>query len=83
MTSGCQVQTVDEAVTAAKCLLTKGCKNHVLITLGAQGAVLLSKGAEDKPVHVKAPSVSSIDTTVMKHKIFFYNDDLLRYPSLP
>lgn len=59
------MKSLDEAATSAKCLLEKGCKNHVLITLGAEGALLLSKGAADKPVHIMAPSVSAIDTTVI------------------
>lgn len=64
MTSGLPVRSLDEAVASAKCLLQKGCKNHVLITLGADGALLLSRGAEEKPVHIEAPVVSAIDTTV-------------------
>lgn len=63
VTTGIQVRSLDEAAASAKCLLEKGCKNHVLITLGAQGALLLSRGDADKPVHIKAPAVSAIDTT--------------------
>lgn len=62
---------MDEATASAKCLLEKGCKNHVLITMGDQGALLLSRGATNKPVHIKAPSVPAIDTTVPNYYIFY------------
>nr|CAH0107475.1 unnamed protein product [Daphnia galeata] len=71
LTSGLPVQSVDEAISSAKCLLEKGCKNHVLITMGDQGAVLLSRGATNKPVHIKAPSVPAIDTTVHRSRRLF------------
>lgn len=65
VTSGLPVRSLDEAAASARCLLEKGCKNHVLITLGDQGAVLLSRQDANKPVHIKAPKVSAIDTTVI------------------
>ncbi|EFX65038.1 hypothetical protein DAPPUDRAFT_204463 [Daphnia pulex] len=63
VTSGLPVRSLDEAAASARCLLEKGCKNHVLITLGDQGAVLLSRQDANKPVHIKTPNVSAIDTT--------------------
>lgn len=65
MTSGLSVRCVNEATTAAKWLLGRGCKKHVLITLGAEGALLLTRGAEEKPIHIKTPAVTAIDTTVI------------------
>ena len=65
VTTGLPVRSLDEAAASAKCLLEKGCKNHVLITLGDKGAVLLSRKDTDKPVHIKTPNVSAIDTTVI------------------
>lgn len=78
LTSGLPVQSVDEATASAKCLLEKGCKNHVLITMGEQGAVLLSRGATNKPVHIKAPSVPAIDTTVHSYHIFIQSYHLIK-----
>lgn len=58
------METVEDAITSATALLKKGCKNHILVTLGAQGVLLLSKEHPNKPLHIKAPSVLAIDTTV-------------------
>jgi ribokinase len=56
----------DEALSAAHRLMEKGCKKHVLITLGKNGALLLSRENNSylEPVFVKAPEVKAIDTTV-------------------
>nr|CAH0100790.1 unnamed protein product [Daphnia galeata] len=56
----------DEALSAAHRLMEKGCKKHVLITLGKNGALLLSRDNNNsflEPVFVKAPEVKAIDTT--------------------
>ncbi|EFX74731.1 hypothetical protein DAPPUDRAFT_56784 [Daphnia pulex] len=56
----------DEALSAAHRLMEKGCKKHVLITLGKNGALLLSRDDNNsflEPVFVKAPEVKAIDTT--------------------
>lgn len=61
------VTNPDEAVAAAHLLMEKGCKNHVLITLGKNGALLLSRNGGNgffDPVYVRAPEVKAIDTTV-------------------
>lgn len=57
----------DEALSAAHRLMEKGCKKHVLITLGKNGALLLSRDDNNsflEPVFAKAPEVKAIDTTV-------------------
>ena len=67
MLIGHPVTNADEALAAAHHLMDKGCKNHVLITLGKNGALLLSRDGSDgflEPVVVKAPEVKAIDTTV-------------------
>ncbi len=67
MLIGHPVTNADEAIAAANHLMDKGCKNHVLITLGKNGAVLLSRNGSNgflEPVVVKAPEVKAIDTTV-------------------
>lgn len=61
------VANTDEALIAAQRLMDKGCKQHVLITLGKNGALLLSRNGNDgflEPLIVKAPEVKAIDTTV-------------------
>lgn len=62
MLIGLPVTSSDEALTAAKRLMDKGCKNHVLITLGKNGALLLSRSSPE-PIIVQAPKVHAIDTT--------------------
>jgi len=58
------VTTSEEAVAAARQLITvKGCKNHVLITLGSKGALLLSKNNISQPEFVDSPQVEAVDTT--------------------
>ena len=42
----------------------KGCKNHVLITLGGKGALLLSRDNVSKPELIDSPKVEAVDTTV-------------------
>jgi ribokinase len=63
MLIGLPVTNSVEALTAAKRLMEKGCKNHVLITLGKNGALLLSRN-DSEPILVQAPKVQAIDTTV-------------------
>lgn len=56
-----------EAEEAARRLMDMGCKKHVLITLGKNGAVLLSRneqGTVEAPVMVESPQVHAVDTTV-------------------
>lgn len=67
MLTGQRVANQDEALVAAYHLMNKGCKNHVLITLGENGALLLSRNGEKsfhEPLFVQAPKVKAIDTTV-------------------
>lgn len=68
MLTGKSVETVDDATQAAEILMLKGCKKHVVITLGKNGALLLSRVESEwgvfKAVHVSAPSVKAVDTTV-------------------
>lgn len=61
------VANADQALIAAQRLMDKGCKQHVLITLGENGALLFSRNGNDgflEPIVVKAPEVKAIDTTV-------------------
>lgn len=63
---------VDEALKAAHCLMDKGCKRHVLITLGKNGAMLLSRNGDNgfqDPSFFKAPEVKAVDTTVLDYFI--------------
>ncbi len=78
MLIGLPVTSSDEALTAAKRLMDKGCKNHVLITLGKNGALLLSRSSPE-PIIVQAPKVHAIDTTVscsIKHNPIFLRTTL-------
>ena len=63
MLTGLPVTCSDEALAAAHGLMEKGCRNHVLITLGSQGALLLSRSNLSVPVWVDAPKVKAVDTT--------------------
>ncbi|XP_022333290.2 ribokinase-like [Crassostrea virginica] len=56
-----QVPGIKEAKTAAKAILSKGCEVAV-VTLGENGAVVISKG-EDQAVHIPTPKVQAMDTT--------------------
>ena len=63
--TGIAVTTSEEAAAAARQLITmKGCKNHVLITLGSKGALLLSRDNVSKPELIDSPKVEAVDTTV-------------------
>lgn len=67
MLIGQPVTSHDEALSAAHRLMGKGCKKHVLVTLGKHGALLLSRNDQNgflEPVSVTAPEVKAIDTTV-------------------
>lgn len=57
-----QVPGVQEAKTAAKLILQKGCQ-VVIVTLGENGAVVISK-SDDEAVHIPNPKVQAMDTTV-------------------
>lgn len=59
--TGMQVPGVQEAKTAAKSILQKGCQ-VVIVTLGENGAVVMSK-ADDEAVHIPTPKVQAMDTT--------------------
>lgn len=66
MLIGQPVTSHDEALSAAHRLMEKGCKKHVLVTLGKHGALLLSRNDQNgflEPVSVTAPEVKAIDTT--------------------
>lgn len=60
--TGMQVPGVQEAKTAAKLILQKGCQ-VVIVTLGENGAVVISK-SDDEAVHIPTPKVQAMDTTV-------------------
>lgn len=70
MLTGLSVATVEDAGKAAEILMEKGCKNHVVITLGKNGSLLLSRGGSEqgtrKAIHLPAPSVNAVDTTVTR-----------------
>lgn len=59
MLTGCTITDMDTAMQAAKLLADKGIKT-VIITLGAEGALIL---ADDDYTIVPALSVSAVDTT--------------------
>lgn len=59
--TGMQVPGVQEAKTAAKLILQKGCQ-VVIVTLGENGAVVISK-SDDEAVHIPTPRVQAMDTT--------------------
>lgn len=63
MLIGLPVTCSDEALAAAHRLMEKGCRNHVLLTLGSQGALLLSRSNLTSPIFVSAPKVKAVDTT--------------------
>lgn len=52
---------ISNAETALRKMLSTGCET-VIITLGSQGAVYLSKN-DDQPIHVLCESVAAVDTT--------------------
>lgn len=60
--TGMKVPGVQEAKTAAKLILQKGCQ-VVIVTLGENGAVVISK-SDDEAVHIPTPKVQAMDTTV-------------------
>lgn len=70
MIIGKEVHTVSDAKKAASALLTKGCKS-VILTLGSQGAVYASSAAQQEPIHVPAPKVQALDTTVRISAVCF------------
>lgn len=59
--TGMQVPGVQEAKTAAKSILQKGCQ-VVMVTLGENGAVVIST-SDDEAVHIPTPKVQAMDTT--------------------
>ena len=71
-----QVPGIKEAKTAAKAILSKGCEVAV-VTLGENGAVVISKG-EDQAVHIPTPKVQAMDTTVRSISIYLYRHFQLR-----
>ncbi|VEN36421.1 unnamed protein product [Callosobruchus maculatus] len=58
--TGLPVKSESDARKAGVELLNKGC-NNVIITLGRQGALLMSKTG--KTIHVPSPVVAAVDTT--------------------
>ena len=61
MVSGVKVVDEDSAIQAAQRLLERGVRKAAVITLGAEGALVLERGG--KPQIVKAPKVQAADTT--------------------
>lgn len=59
MLSGMQIVDIPSAKSAAESIHAQGV-NHVIITLGRQGAVLLEAGVFH---HIPAPQVETVDTT--------------------
>jgi len=59
--AGCPLNNVQEAFVAVEKLRQLGC-NHVIITLGADGAVYSEPG--QKSLHIPSAPVKAIDTTV-------------------
>ena len=70
MLTGNPVQNTDEAESAAKIFLERGCRT-VIITLGEQGIMLASK-ANPTPLYIPAMKVNSVDTTVTKYYTLQY-----------
>lgn len=67
--SGHKVSTQAEAEEAASILFARGGFQALILTLGRNGALVLSKD-NPKPLHVQAPTVKAIDTTVSLQFIF-------------
>jgi ribokinase len=66
--TGLTVTCPEEALPAARRLMEKGCKQHVLITLGKNGALLLSRTSPStysEPIFVATPNVKAVDTAVI------------------
>uniref|UniRef100_A0A914W379 Carbohydrate kinase PfkB domain-containing protein n=1 Tax=Plectus sambesii TaxID=2011161 RepID=A0A914W379_9BILA len=61
MLTGIHLTSIDDAKQAALKLITYG-PSIAIVTLGGQGAVVVSK-SDQEPVHVAAPSVKATDTT--------------------
>lgn len=61
--TGLPTTTDEEVVTAAKKLLECGVREHVIVTLGDRGALLLPRSSPDEPQFVSAPKVDAIDTS--------------------
>ncbi|XP_061174784.1 ribokinase-like [Saccostrea echinata] len=59
--TGLKVPGVQEAKSAAESILKKGCQ-VVIVTLGENGAVVMSKG-DKEAVHIPSPQVQAVDTT--------------------
>lgn len=60
--TGLKVHSLADATRAALLLKGKGC-HVVIITLGAEGCVMLSK-TEPMPKHIPTEKVKAVDTTV-------------------
>ncbi len=61
---------MDEAKAAASYLIEQGC-TKAIITMGSQGAVLITKDKPD-PVHITTQKVTPVDATVSNHFISFH-----------
>ncbi|XP_073527868.1 ribokinase isoform X3 [Phyllobates terribilis] len=59
--TGIQVRSASDAGAAGSALLAKGC-HLVLVTLGGEGCVIVSK-EDPKPKHIATPKVTAVDTT--------------------
>ena len=73
--TGLPVTCPEEALPAAHLLMKKGCKLHVLITLGKNGALLLTRNGPSsysEPVFVKAPQVQAVDTAVIIFSTYIF-----------
>lgn len=64
-----------EAKRAISNFLCLGC-NTVIITLGKDGAIFASL-SEPKPIHVRAPRVEVLDTTVCNVMIIIYRQAII------
>ena len=72
MLTGMKLTSIDDAKKAALQLLNYG-PSIAIVTMGKQGAVVASKSGNE-PVHVKAPVVKPVDTTVE-----FFSESLLLF----
>jgi ribokinase len=63
MLTSLPVRTDEELHIAAKALLDLGVREHVIVTLGDKGALLLSRTKREEPVWVPVPKVQAVDSS--------------------
>ncbi|KAI9000383.1 ribokinase [Hyaloraphidium curvatum] len=61
--TGLPVVSDNELVAAAKVLLERGVRGHVVVTLGSRGALVVARGSESNVMFVPAPKVEAVDTS--------------------